>query len=67
MRLMASLMKASITDTNTATDVSIKCISPSILAIDYNHSMLQYYIKPLLYIFLIGFLKIEQQLNVSKL
>ncbi len=32
------LMEASITDTNTATDVSLKCILALILDINYNHS-----------------------------
>lgn len=38
-------MKTSITDTNTAADVCVKCIFPSILTINYNHSMLQYNLK----------------------
>ncbi len=44
MCLMASfllshllLMKVSIIDTNTANAVSIKCISPSVLAMNYSH------------------------------
>ncbi len=41
------LMKTTIIDTNTATDVSIKYISPSILAINYCHSTLQYNWCPL--------------------
>ncbi len=41
------LMRTSIVDTNTATDVSIKCIFPSILAINYSNSMLQYNLNPL--------------------
>ncbi len=33
-------MRTSIIVTNTATDVSIKCVFPSILAINYSNSML---------------------------
>lgn len=40
--------KASFTDTNTTTDVSIKCIFPWIWAINNNHSMLQYNLKQFL-------------------